>query len=413
LWQPQKGHFGYERKLTFSFFNKGGYVAQAKRYREYAKQVGLFKTLAQKRAENPNVDLLIGAANIWNWDMKAAELCAEMKKLGMERILWSRGGSGEEIKQINDLGYLTGVYDIYSDVWAPGGPKWLRTEGWPDDLVWEQSGERAKGWAHHQKNPDGTITVFPGGVVSSSAWLKRAQTRIPNDLKDKPYRARFIDTVTASPWKEDWNPAHPQTRTQDKINKMKLLDYVQNDLKLVTGAETGIDASVPFLCYYEGMLSLGPYRLPDAGRDMIQYKPPTPEFLKFQIGPGYRVPLWELVYHDCTVAQWYWGDYNNKAPEVWPQRDLWNILYATPPMYMFDQKNWNENKTKFAASYGQIAPIARRFGYDEMLAHEWLTPDHNVQKTTWKSGAQIIVNFGDKPYKIGNEDIKAMNYLVK
>lgn len=411
-WEAQKGQFGYTRKITYSFFDKGSYVAQAKRYRDYAKSVGLFKTLTQKHAENPNVDLLLGAANIWNWDMKADALCREMKDLGFERVLWSRGGNGDELKQINDLGYLTGVYDIYSDVWAPGGPNWLKTEGWPDDLVWNAGGDWIKGWAHHQKNADGTTTIFPGGVVSSGAWLKRAQTRIPADLKDKPYRARFIDTVTASPWFEDWNPAHPQTRTQDKTNKMATLNYVSKDLKLVTGAETGHDASVPFTHYYEGMLSLGPYRLPDAGRDLLQYKAPTPEFLKFQIGPGYRVPLWELVYHDCTVAQWYWGDYNNKAPEVWPRRDLWNILYATPPMYMFDKKTWDANKEKFVASYKQIAPIARRFGYDEMLSHEWLNSDHTVQRTTWKSGAQIVVNFGDKPFKIGVVEVPTMGWKL-
>ncbi len=36
----------------------------------------------------------------------------------------------------------------------------------------------------------------------------------------------------------------------------------------------------------------------------------------------YRLLLWELVYHDCVVAQWYWGDYNNKLPAVWDRRDL-------------------------------------------------------------------------------------------
>lgn len=412
-WEAQKGQFGYARKITYAFFDKGGYVAQAKRYRQYAQKSGLFKTLAQKRAENPNVDLLLGAANVWNWDDGKAALCREMKDLGFERVLWSGGGNPEELKKINDLGYLTGVYDIYSDVWAPGGPKWLKTEGWPEDLVLEANGDWMGGWAHHQKNADGTTTVFQGGVVSSGAWLKRAQSRIPADLKEHPYRARFIDTVTAAPWREDWNPAHPLTRTQDKVNKMATLSYVSNDLKLVTGAETGIDASVPFVDYYEGMLSLGPYRLPDAGRDLMQYKAPTPEFLKFQIGPGYRVPLWELVYHDCTVAQWYWGDYNNKAPEVWPQRDLWNILYATPPMYMFDRKIWDANKAKFVASYRQIAPVARRFATDEMLSHEWLTPDHAVQRTTWKSGAQIIVNFGDKPFQVGDAEVKAMSWMVR
>ena len=46
---------------------------------------------------------------------------------------------------------------------------------------------------------------------------------------------------------------------------------------------------------------------------------------KFQVGWQYRLPLWELVYHDCVVAQWYWGDYNNKLPAIWDLRDLFNL----------------------------------------------------------------------------------------
>ena len=64
-WQPQKGKFGPKRRLRYIFFERGGHVAMCKRYRSYAKKAGLLKTLKQKHKENPNVDLLIGAVNIW------------------------------------------------------------------------------------------------------------------------------------------------------------------------------------------------------------------------------------------------------------------------------------------------------------------------------------------------------------
>jgi len=41
LWEASRGLFSYTRKITYCFFDKGGYVAQAKRYREYAKATGL------------------------------------------------------------------------------------------------------------------------------------------------------------------------------------------------------------------------------------------------------------------------------------------------------------------------------------------------------------------------------------
>jgi len=350
LWEASRGQFSYARKIRFIFFDRGGYVAQAKRYREYARETGLFKTLAQKRRENPNVDLLIGAANIWNWDMDKVVLAKEMKSLGMEHVLWSNGGSAREIEEINALGYLTSRYDIYQDVWGPDAPAGAKKAGWPDDLVWLPNGDWMKGWAIHRKNKDGKEEIFPGGVINSQRGLERAKHDIPEDLKAHAYKCRFLDTTTASPFREDYNPAHPLTRSEDRKYKMALLEFCSRDEKLVVGTETGIDPSVPYVHYYEGMLSLGPYRLPDAGRDMLQYKPPTPDFLKFQVGHFYRIPLWELVYHDCVVAQWYWGDYNNKAPEAWPRRDLFNTLYATPPMYMFNKETWAKEKQRFVES---------------------------------------------------------------
>jgi len=323
-----------------------------------------------------------------------------MKSLGMDRVLWSGGGSAQEIAQINALGYLSSRYDIFQDVYPLDAPAWLNKAGWPQDLVWLPNGDWMKGWADIQKKPDGTQVVYQGGVINSERGLARAKLTVPADLKMTPYGCRFIDTTTASPWREDYNPAHPLTRSQDRHYKMALLDFCSGQEKLVVGTETGIDPSVPFVDYYEGMMSLGPYRLPDSGRDLMDYKTPTSDFLKFQVGPFYRIPLWELVYHDCVVAGWYWGDSTNKEPEAWDKRDLFNSLYGTPPLFLFDRAVWEKNKDHFARTYRTVCPLVRRLGYDQMLSHAFLTPDHTVQQTRWASGAAVTVNFGGKPYTL-------------
>ncbi|MCR4414815.1 MAG: glycoside hydrolase, partial [Thermoguttaceae bacterium] len=213
--------------------------------------------------------------------------------------------------------------------------------------------------------------------------------------------AYFIDTTTASPWRECYSPDHPMTRTESRRFKMDLLRFVSQECRLVTGSETGHDAAVPFVHYFEGMLSLGPYRVPDAGRDMATILDEVPEpVAKFQTGHFYRLPLWELVYHDCVVAQWYWGDYNNKLPKVWRHRDLWNMLYGTPPMFMFSRDLWKKNQARFVESYNTATPVARATGYAEMLSHRWLTDDHAVQETRFANGVTVTVNFGERPYRL-------------
>jgi hypothetical protein len=204
------------------------------------------------------------------------------------------------------------------------------------------------------------------------------------------------------------------TRSESKKWKMELLRYVSEDNHLVTGCETGHDASVPFLHYFEGMMSLGPYRVPDSGRRMSQIWTNVPsEVAKFQLGHNYRLPLWELVYHDCVVAQWYWGDYNNKIPTLWDKRDLFNVLYGVPPMFMFNRNLWEQNKARFVQSYKNTCPHVRKVGYAEMVDHRFLTRDRNVQQTAFANGVKITVNFGQADYRLPEGDVvKAQGFLV-
>ncbi len=420
VWESQKGNFGYTRRILYAFFDRGGHVAMCKRYREYAKKIGKLKTFTEKRRENPNIDLLIGAVNTWCWEKDALGILREMKDAGIDRILWSEAASAETIKAMNEMGgILTSRYDIYQDLMDPAVTRnklhwasdvWTQA-GWPDDINRLANGDWRHGWGVDAR--DGTRYFC--GVLCDRQALKFAHERVPADLQTHPYRCRFIDTTTAAPWFECYDSHHPLTRSNSRDFKMKLLSYMSHDMKLVTGSETGHDAAVPYVDYFEGMLSLGPFRVPDAGRNMQKIWDTVPEDIsKYQLGHVYRLPLWELVYHDCVVAQWYWGDYNNKLPAVWNKRDLFNVLYGTPPMFMFNREFWEKNKDRFVASFKKIGPVARATGYSEMLDHKFLRPDQSVQQTHFADGTTVIVNFGDAEYSgPGGEKIPPQNFVVK
>ncbi len=401
-WQPQKGQFGPPRRIRYTLFDSGGYVAMCKRYRRYAKEIGLLKTLAQKRDANPNVDKLVGAVNVWSFGPRGPEMCRQMQASGIDRILWSARSKPDEIDAMNAMGVLTSRYDIFQDCMNPANFDKLRglhgdwtSDAWPDGIMIDARGDWIRGW--RVKGKDGEM--YPCGVLCDRLAPDYARRRIPPELETHAYQCRFIDTTTASPWRECYSDTHPLTRSESRHWKMELLRVMSEELDLVTGSETGHDAAVPYVHYFEGMMSLGPYRVPDAGRRMLEPWDEVPERVaKFQTGHYYRLPLWELVYHDCVVAQWYWGDYNNKLPKLWDRRDLLNTLYGTPPMFMFNSKIWEENRDRFVKSYETIAPVARTTGYREMLSHEWLTGDHAVQQTRFVGDLVVTVNLGDKPY---------------
>jgi hypothetical protein len=403
LWQGRKGRFGYERKLRYVFFESGGAVTMCKRYREYVQERGTLVTLAEKKARNPNVDLLVGAADVWCWDAHPTAIARELQALGMDKILWSNAAKGEDIRALNGMGILTGRYDIYQDCMDPAqypklryvSPDWT-SAGWPEDIVLDKTGDWVKGWGVESK----TGTLVPCGVLSDSRALAYAEERVPADLADHPYRARFIDTTTASPWREDYSPDHPMTRAESREWKMRLLEYMSKASALVTGSETGHDAAVPFVHYFEGMMSLGPYRIADAGREMQRILASAPDQItRFQLGWKYRLPLWELVYHDCVVAYWYWGDYSNKIPSVWDLRDLFNCLYGTPPEYMFDAVLLKREGERFAKSYALASRTAKLSAYAEMTDFRILSPDRSVQRSVFSNGLRATVNFGSSPWK--------------
>jgi hypothetical protein len=403
LWQPQRQAFGGPRQLRFVFLGHGGHVAMAKRYREQAAATGLLRTLADKRVAVPAVDLLVGAVNTWCWDGDAVGICGEMQAAGIKRILWSNALPAAQLTELNRMAVLTSRYDIYQDTMDPAQfsrlrythPDWTTAAWAQGDLQRDADGRLTRGWEIEAK--DGPMV--PCGVLCDRQALPYVRERIAAELKTRPYRCRFIDTTTASPWRECWDERHPMTRSDSRTFRVDLLRVVSGEFALVCGSETGHDAAVPVVHYFEGMLSLGPYRVPDAGRDMLRrWDEVPPAVAAFQTGHRYRLPLWELVYHDCVVAHWYWGDYNNKLPALWDRRDLWNALYGTMPMFMFERAYWTQQRERFVRSYSTTAPIARATGYSEMLDHAWLTADHAVQRTRFAGGISVTVNFGDAPW---------------
>eukprot|EP01106_Pelomyxa_sp_JSP_P002283 TRINITY_DN13498_c0_g1_i1.p1 TRINITY_DN13498_c0_g1~~TRINITY_DN13498_c0_g1_i1.p1 ORF type:complete len:498 (+),score=93.61 TRINITY_DN13498_c0_g1_i1:74-1495(+) len=404
VWSPQKGVWGYTRIIRYVILEDGGYVSMCKKYREHKETLGLVVTLKQKLAENPNVDLAVGSANVWAWVSSPLTKAQQFQAAGMERILWSAGEgySASSINQLNDLqGILTSRYDIYSDVMNPANfpyldgvhPDWV-TEAWPDQVIIASDGQYQRGWGVQSTNG----TWFFCGVVCDEYTKQYAQARIADDLATHNYRCRFIDTVTASSWNECYSPTHPLTRSTCKAHRMELLQAVK-DFQLVVGSETGHEAAVPFLHYFEGMLSLGPYRIPDAGRNIMELWTTVPDYVeKFQVGEYYRLPLWELVYHDCVLAHWYWGDASNKLLPIWPKRDLFNALYGTAPMYLINDTVWDIYASQFSASYNTTIPIARKVGYAAMENHLWLTEDRTVQQSIFVDEGNyttVTINFSE------------------
>jgi len=397
-WHGTKGTFGYPRRLVYRFETTGGHVALAKRYRASARARGWIVPFAEKSKIRPAVAKLLGAVDLWMLDRDLpADFLDDLAACGVTKALVSIGGGWKEpgdadglVRRVEALGWLASRYDIYTDVWNPADKpnRWLRTAGFPEDVIVDADGGFHKGWL--DKSPDGP---FQGYVLCSSTHRKCARERIGSELARTPYNARFIDVVTAGGLFECYSPAHPTDRRADAAARADMLKLVSDEFKLATGSEEIREFAVPFSDFSEGTMTIRPAT--NAGYDWGKPADPEPDYLRLNAGAATRVPLFELAFHDCHVSTWYTGDGMTKVPACWDAKDLLNLLYGTMPLWMPNKDLWAKYRTRFLASYHTVNSVFAAVGGAEMTSHEFLREDRLVQRTRFASGHAVTANFGD------------------
>lgn len=418
VWNPSKKQFRYPRRLMYHFIGDGGYVAMSKRYRAYAREHGFLVPFSEKMEKNPNISRLFGAPDVWgNATLAFAQ---EAKAAGVEKMIIHGRTSPADMRAINELGYLTSEYDNYTDVRPiePGKDIDSNHDHIRESVVLNADGERMKAWLTFDKK-----TQFMKRCPS--LWLQTAKIVVPRVLERHPYLGRFIDVTTAENLYECYDPKHPLTRTDKRKCGVALLSYVRS-LRLVMGGEHGIWWSVPYLDYIEGMMSGGSYSWP-AGH-LIRPKSKEQEFTsawgsklgkwdeyeKWGIGHANRVPLWQLVFHDCVISTWYWGDASDflleAAPEVTAKKDAFNILYGTIPLMWANKEGaWQKSRDTFLKTYRNTCKLHEVVAAAEMLSHDFVTPDRAVQRTRFSDGTEVVVNFGEAIY---TAELSGKKYLL-
>lgn len=404
-WLESQDKWAYPRKVSWQFTDAGGYVALAKAYRGYARSVGPWKTLEEKAKDRPNVMKLKGAADIWGCGKKqdALQFAEEARASGLSHAIISYGATpGPEVARLNEMGFLTSAYDNYDDI--RDGPLGLNSDNVKEVALLGRDGKPVQGWV--------TLEGLKYSVRASSHALDAAQHLIPPILKEYPFTARFIDVSPTAGLVEDYNPANLTDRRQHMENIRELLRYVAS-LGLVVGGEHGKFWNADLLDYAEGTMS-GPFwwempaghLKPPKSRDEIKA-----DYLKYGVNPATRIPLWELVYHDCVATTWYWGDssgfYCDVAPELNDFQDLCNMLYGTTPLLWVNNLGygWNRHRSRFLQTCWTTCRLHEEAtGFRELLSHEYLTPDRQIQRTNFSGGATVVVNFSDKPFSYRTGD---------
>jgi hypothetical protein len=408
-----KGNWGYNRTLHYVFVNDG-YIEMCQWYKQFAQAKGYRKTLSQKAIDNPAMNRLKGAVDFWAIMMDFTKKDGDIfLKYGIDRAIISMNTWGSSlpklIDSLNSKGFLTSRYDIFTDVWPdsvfPG--EGYRREGFPEDVIVKKDGSLQEGWlAYVDEKP------FQGYVICSETHSEFANKEISTDLAVNHYNCRFIDVELASGLKECYSSVHPVTRKTDAQARIEALNVVKNGFNLVTGDEEARDFAFPVVDYGEGTMTINPQV--GAGYDWANPIDTIGDYYQQKnLNPAMRVPLHGLVYHDVHIPTWYTGDGASKVPSCWDDKDLFNILYASMPLFMPPNRTyWNTNFERFLTSYHLISSINRNIAFEKMTSHSFLSNDKKIQQTTFSNGWEVTVNFDTIPHTFNTVQLAAKGFYA-
>jgi hypothetical protein len=242
----------------------------------------------------------------------------------------------------------------------------------------------------------------------------------------------FIDCDAFGEVFDDYSPAHPATQASDAAERLSRMAWIGDTYNAVIGSEGGSAFAAPVIHFAHGIMTpvvawgdpdlmkdkqskyyLGAYYPPDAPAIFFKQVPMKDEHRRIYADPRFRLPLYEIVFHDSVVATHQWGYGSLKFEDPGRTRELLELLYNVPPLYHLNQAEWRKRKDEIANHVAFFAPLHREAGSLLMTSFQWLTDDRMVQRTTFGDGLELTANFGDGAYRAGTVDVPAHSIVAR
>ena len=400
-WRESLGKLGYPRSGRMIFFNEGNYVDMAKRYRKHVMDRGLFVSLNEKILRRPIVKELIGTPmtrmgiltniksdslrysttqpernhHVTSFDERAQQI-RDLKKSGLEHLMvvltsWPKegydrqhpdvlppapeGGGWEGMKHLADtckeVGYLFTLHDQYRDYYtdAPSFNTQFAVHEEDENPVSRQFpgsrfGQWKKGQIAYMNNWDGGEMAYLNPRFMLGHVEKNYQAMFDHGIHPV---GSYQDVFGYVPPDQDFNPEHPTTRTEGRLERAKVMNWCANNLGIV-GTEAGCDWTVPYADYAT---------------------PPN-------IEKAIVVPLFNLVYHDAIFTP-AGGN------------DLRGLLNGCFPQVGGRQQNVDGP----SPALKRMIALHKRVALLEMTKHEFLNEKFRKERTTFSDGTTVTVDW--------------------
>jgi len=421
-WEPSLGKMDYRRVMKYSFVKDCDYNDLCKIYRNYVIEKGRFKSLAEKAVKTPSIDQLIGSAFLHkgiktqvmtNPDFYDAEnpdknnhltpfsvRTEEIKKfheLGVEKLYlhldgWAepgydnqhpdylpaceKAGGWKAMKELSDTmhecGYLFGIHDQYRDYY-------YAAKTFDENFATRLADGTIPSHARWAGGPQTYLCA-----TQAPFYVKRNFTEImDNGIK---LDCAYLDVFTCNEGDECSHPWHKMTRRECYEYRNACFEYLLSKGILPSSEEVN-DWAIPSLvfCHY------APY-------DFMLDRPGSPK-------KGIPVPLFNLVYHDCLIEPWMMDKVSEEEDYM-----LYAVLNGGAP-YLVRDGAYQNTDGSFAGGVEitiedqikrckVVSDLHEKVAKCEMVRHEMVDGNPEVQRTTFADGTVVTVDFQAQTYQI-------------
>ena len=394
-------------------------VEPAKQYRQWLIENDEFVSFAEKIERIPEAEKLLGAAHVYLWgDGLSVKLLERFAESGLDR-LWLGVDSWQDgfrhptaVAKARELGYLIGPYDSYHSIHHPNEKDTWETAQF--DLSLYETGAIV--------NADGTKNrgfKKKGYHLSPLVAQPYVEDRVNGIVAQMPtdFNTWFIDCDAYGELFDDYSSSHPATQLDDMNARLARIAWIRDTHKMVVGSEGGAAYAATTIHFAHGMMVpvigwgdpdmktkdspyyIGGYWPPEGPAIHIKQVPLKPNYLYHYYDPRFRLPLYQIVFHDSVITTNHWGSGSLKFENAIETLALLELLYNVPPLYHLNMVEFSKHKAWIQRHYAFLSPLHRHIGGQAMTGFEWLTDNRQVQRTEFGDAVELFANFGTDPFE--------------
>jgi len=366
-------------------------------------------------------------------DGVSIKMLNRFKENGFDRMrLCIEGWEGIEkrpavAEQANRMGYLFGTYDSYHSIHDPSarGTDSTWATGQFDRELFEtgpivrRDGEKRGGFKG------------AGFKLSPIAARPYVEKRVRENMKNVPYSYYFVDCDAYGEVYDDYSPLHTASQADDVRARIDRLAWIRDTFGLVIGSEGGSSYAAGVIHVAEGMFGpvfgwddpdlrdrnsdyyLGQYYPPDGPKVFVKQVPMKEQYRYFYYDPRFRLPLYEIVFHDSVVTTHQWANGSLKYSNVLDTVALTELLYMVPPLYHINLDEFDRHREIMKRHYEFFSPLHRKVGFAQMTDFNWLSADRMLQRAVFDDRVELVANFSQESRRYKEFEIPARSVLAK